>query len=40
MPLLVVEVGVIAACLVALAGAALPAWRAAQLRVVDALADL
>jgi putative ABC transport system permease protein len=40
MPLVVVEVGVIAACLVALASAALPAWRAARLRVVDALADI
>jgi putative ABC transport system permease protein len=39
MPLLIVEVGVVAACLVALASAALPALRAARLRVVDALAD-
>jgi putative ABC transport system permease protein len=40
MPLGVVEVGVLAACLVALASAALPAVRAARLRVVDALADV
>ncbi len=39
MPLIVVEVGAGAACLVAFASAALPALRAARLRVVDALAD-
>ena len=39
MPLVTVEVGVVAACVVALASAALPALRAARLRVVDALAD-
>jgi len=39
MPLLIVEVGVVGACLVALVSAALPALRAARLRVVDALAD-
>jgi putative ABC transport system permease protein len=39
MPLGVVEVGVVAACLVALTSATLPAARAARLRVVDALAD-
>jgi putative ABC transport system permease protein len=38
MPLLVIETGVIAACLVALISAALPARQAARLRVVDALA--
>ncbi len=38
MPLLVIEVGVLAACGVALSSAALPARHAARLRVVDALA--
>jgi putative ABC transport system permease protein len=38
MPLLVIETGVLAACLVALISAALPARQAARLRVVDALA--
>jgi putative ABC transport system permease protein len=38
MPLAVIEAGVVAACLVALFSAALPAHRAARLRVVDALA--
>jgi putative ABC transport system permease protein len=39
MPLVVVEVAIVAASLVALVSAALPALRAARLRVVDALAD-
>jgi putative ABC transport system permease protein len=38
MPVVVVEAGVLVACLVALLSAALPARRAARLRVVDALA--
>jgi len=38
MPLSVLGVGAIAACLVALAGAAIPAMRAARLPIVDALA--
>lgn len=38
MPLVVIEVGVVAACLVAWASGALPAFRASRLRVVDALA--
>lgn len=38
MPLVVIEAGVTAACFVALASAALPAHRAARLRIVDALA--
>lgn len=38
MPLVVVTAGVLIACLVALLSAALPARRAARLRVVDALA--
>jgi putative ABC transport system permease protein len=39
MPLVTIEVATAAACLVALVSAALPALRAARLRVVDALAD-
>ena len=39
MPLVIIEVAIAAACLVALVSAALPALRAARLRVVDALAD-
>jgi putative ABC transport system permease protein len=39
MPLVVIEVAVVAASVVALVSAALPAVRAARLRVVDALAD-
>jgi ABC-type antimicrobial peptide transport system permease subunit len=39
MPLVVIEVAIVAASLVALVSAALPALRAARLRVVDALAD-
>jgi putative ABC transport system permease protein len=39
MPLVVIEVAIAAACLVALVSATLPALRAARLRVVDALAD-
>jgi putative ABC transport system permease protein len=39
MPLVIVEAGVVAACLVALASAALPALRAARLRVDDALVE-
>jgi putative ABC transport system permease protein len=39
MPLVVIEVATVAAGLVALLSAALPALRAARLRVVDALAD-
>jgi putative ABC transport system permease protein len=39
MPRVVVEVAIVAASLVALVSAALPALRAARLRVVDALAD-
>jgi putative ABC transport system permease protein len=39
MPLVVIEVSIAAASLVALVSAALPALRAARLRVVDALAD-
>ena len=39
MPLVIIEVATAAACLVALVSAALPALRAARLRVVDALAD-
>lgn len=39
MPLVVIEVATVAASLVALVSAALPALRAARLRVVDALAD-
>jgi ABC-type antimicrobial peptide transport system permease subunit len=38
MPVVVVAAGVLVACLVALLSAALPARRAARLRVVDALA--
>jgi putative ABC transport system permease protein len=38
MPLVVIEVGVIAACCVAVCSAALPARKAARVRVVDALA--
>jgi putative ABC transport system permease protein len=39
MPRVVIEVAIVAASLVALVSAALPALRAARLRVVDALAD-
>jgi putative ABC transport system permease protein len=39
MPLVVIEVATVAASVVALVSAALPAVRAARLRVVDALAD-
>jgi putative ABC transport system permease protein len=39
MPLVIIEVAIAAACLVALVSAAPPALRAARLRVVDALAD-
>ena len=39
MPLVVIEVAIVAASVVALVSAALPAVRAARLRVVDALAD-
>ena len=39
MPLVIIEVAIAAACLVAVVSAALPALRAARLRVVDALAD-
>jgi putative ABC transport system permease protein len=39
MPLVIVEVAIAAACLVASVSAALPALRAARLRVVDALAE-
>jgi len=39
MPLVVIEISIAAASLVALLSAALPALRAARLRVVDALAD-
>ena len=38
MPLVVIEVGVVAACLVAWVSGALPALRASKLRIVDALA--
>ena len=39
MPLVVIEVAIAAACLVAFVSATLPALRASRLRVVDALAD-
>jgi putative ABC transport system permease protein len=39
MPLVIIEVAIAAACLVAFVSAALPALRAARLRVVHALAD-
>ena len=39
MPLVIIEVAIAAACLVALVSAVPPALRAARLRVVDALAD-
>jgi putative ABC transport system permease protein len=39
MPLVVVETGVAGACLVALISASLPAFRAARLQIIDALAD-
>lgn len=39
MPLVIIEVAIAAACLVALVSAALPALRAGRLRVVDALAE-
>jgi putative ABC transport system permease protein len=39
MPLVIIEVAIAAACLVALVSAAPPALRAARLRVVDAVAD-